>query len=71
MIDIKADPLIKAQALEDLSLTLRDGLEYLHGICYRGDGGGDGSRDGDAPQFKYFLATTKTEERVCYERRIT
>jgi predicted RecB family nuclease len=68
--DIEADPLIKAQALEDLSLTLRDGLEYLHGICYRGDGGGDGSRDGDAPQFKYFLATTKTEERVCYEQLI-
>jgi uncharacterized protein len=60
--DIEADPLIKAQALDDSSLTLRDGLEYLHGMCYR--------VPSEPPHFKYFLATSKAEERIRYEELI-
>jgi predicted RecB family nuclease len=61
--DIEADPLIKAQALEGEGIVLRDGLEYLHGMCLRGVGN-------DPPEFRYFLATTKTEERRRYEELI-
>lgn len=60
--DIEADPLIKAQALEDPSFKLRDGLEYLHGMCYR--------TDNDKPGFIYFLAKNKAEERLRYEELI-
>jgi predicted RecB family nuclease len=60
--DIEADPLIKAQALDDAELKLRDGLEYLHGMCYRNSKG--------EPGFKYFLAKDKVEERIRYEELI-
>lgn len=60
--DIEADPLIKAQALEDPEYKLRDGLEYLHGMCYR--------NGEEKPGFKYLLATNKVEERLRYEELI-
>ncbi len=60
--DIEADPLLKSQALEDSSFKLRDGLEYLHGMCYRTSAG--------SPGFTYFLAKNKAEERLRYEELI-
>jgi len=60
--DIEADPLVKAHALDDSNIQLRDGLEYLHGMCLRGSDG--------APQFRSFLATTKAQERIRYEELI-
>ena len=60
--DIEADPLIKAEALENEDFQLRDGLEYLHGFSFRLPDGTFG--------FKHFLAFTKAEERIAYENLI-
>jgi uncharacterized protein len=57
--DIEADPLIKAEALENEDFNLRDGLEYLHGFSYRNSDKSFG--------FTHFLAFTKAQERVAYE----
>jgi uncharacterized protein len=57
--DIEADPLIKAEALENEDFNLRDGLEYLHGFSFRNPDKTFG--------FTHFLAFTKAEERVAYE----
>ena len=58
--DIEADPLIKAEALENEEFQLRDGLEYLHGFSFRNPDKTFG--------FTHFLAFTKAEERIAYER---
>lgn len=61
--DIEADPLIKAQAIDGENIVLRDGLEYLHGMCLR-------EKEQDTPDFRYYLATTKSEEKRRYEELI-
>ena len=60
--DIEADPLIKTEALETEDFQLRDGLEYLHGFSYR--------LTDKAFGFTHFLAFTKSEERIAYEKII-
>lgn len=61
--DIEGDPLLKEDALRRELLTVRDGLEYLHGVAWR-------EAPDEQPRYQAFWALSKREERRCFEKLI-